>query len=206
MAQPRSAMENLTFPQALEMNLRGRAATPPNPKRAGWKYDSMPALVIEAGRGYSPQALTRPERHAAEEAIKLFHKAGFTFGYQRCFFNAQMLARFSRAGELVYVEGYRLDGDLRSLPILHGWVTINDKVVDPTATTVLEQAGAPEPRCVLGEYERKAYWGIAFDSKYVVKRSGSGGKDVISLIDDCQGGFPLLRDGLPTRSRQRRGR
>src|SRR5260370_2463562 len=96
MAQPRSAMENLTFPQALEMNLRGRAASPPNPKRAGWKYDSMPALVIEAGRGYSPQALTRPERRAAEEAINLFHEAGFTFCFQRCFFHTPILALLMR--------------------------------------------------------------------------------------------------------------
>jgi hypothetical protein len=132
---------------------------------------------------------------------------GFIFESKQCFFNAQMLARLWRGGELVYVEGYRLDARL-DIPILHGWVTINDKVIDPTAPgvrTIDEASG--EPGRVLGAFNGHAYWGIPFDPRYVVKRSGGGGKDVISLINDWQGGFPLARYGLPvptSRARRRR--
>jgi hypothetical protein len=166
----------------------------------------MQALVVGAGRSYSSQPLTTSEHRVVQDAIRVFHDRGFIFESKRCFFNAQMLAWLWRGGELVYVEGYRLDARI-GFPILHGWVTINDKVIDPTALgvcTIDEACG--EPGRVLGAFNGHAYWGIAFDPKYVGKRSGGSGKDVISLIDDCQGGFPLLRDGLPKRSRRRRGR
>jgi hypothetical protein len=198
-------MKKPSSAKLLERHLRAHAAGIPDPRRSGWKYASMEALVLGAGRSYSSQPLTTSERPVVQNAIRLFHNRGYIFESKLCFFNAQMLARLWRGGELVYVEGYRFDARLGS-PILHGWVTINDKVIDPTAPgvcTIDEESG--EPGRVLGAFNGHAYWGIPFDPRYVLKRSGGGGKDAISLIDDWQGGFPLVRDGLPPpRGRARR--
>jgi hypothetical protein len=156
----------------------------------------MQGLVAGGGRSYCSQTLTTGEHRAVANAISRFHKAGFAFEFKQCFFNAQMLARFGRGGGLVYVEGYRLDEHLPR-PILHGRVTINDKVIDPTAAVPHDHQDEKEPARVLGVFLACAYWGIPFDPKYVASHSGGGGKDLISLIDDWQGGYPLLRDGLP---------
>jgi hypothetical protein len=60
-----------------------------------------------------------------------------------------------------------------------------------------------EPARALGVFDGCAYWGIAFDPKYVANR---GGDDPTSLIDDWQNGFPLLRRWLPVPSADSRRR
>jgi hypothetical protein len=97
---------------------------------------------------------------------------------------------------LVYVEGYVMSGPTR-WPVLHGWVTINGKVIDPTFTTLeMIRSGRPEPGIVMGTFRNRAYWGVALDRKYVMDRSGGEEREFQSILDDWQRGFPLLRNGV----------
>jgi hypothetical protein len=97
-----------------------------------------------------------------------------------------------REAGLVYVEGYVLGSP--GLPVLHGWVTINGKVIDPTVVVRIDQQ---KPSVVMGIFRNRAYWGVAFDRKYVMDRSGGDGPFVGMLDTDWQRGFTLLRNGIP---------
>src|SRR5260221_12030052 len=80
------------------------------------------------------------------------------------YYNAQMLMWFGGPDKLTYVEGYVLDDRLRSTPALHGWVMINDKIVDPTvATRGMIKKRPKEPALVLGTFDERhrAYLGRA---------------------------------------------
>ena len=120
---------------------------------------------------------------------------------KQCFHNAQMmtLADSYRVHQRVkYHEGYVWTG---FMPILHAWITLDDKIVDVTLSTDPEStqrflAGdSPQGDLldrVLGvipdEWE---YLGVPMESEYVVSTMMKN-QESRSLIDNWQDGWPLL--------------
>lgn len=120
---------------------------------------------------------------------------------KQCFYNAQMMTladSYHETQRVKYHEGYVFTG---IMPVLHGWITLDDKVVDVTLSTDPEStqryfAGLPPQKDlmdrVLGVIPDKwEYIGVPMESEYVVglllKHMESR-----SLIDNWQDGWPLL--------------
>jgi len=121
---------------------------------------------------------------------------------KQCFYNAQMMTladSYHETQRVKYHEGYVWTG---IMPILHAWITLDDKIVDVTLSTDSESTqrffdGEP-PRedlmdRVLGVIpDDWEYIGVPIESEYVVgillKNMESR-----SLIDNWQDGWPLLQ-------------
>jgi hypothetical protein len=191
----RIATRRDTAAEALEAKLRALVAGPPSsPRIADWKFTCTAELVLRAGRPYYSEALTAAERAAVKTAITRFRTLG-PFEFKHCYYNAQALTWSGHELGLVYVEGYLMPG-ARGWPILHGWTTINEKVIDPTLTTLeMITSGRQEPSIVMGTFRNRAYWGVPLDRKYVMDRSGMD-RPFQSVLDDWQWDFPLLRKGV----------
>jgi len=170
--------------------LRDSAAVMDAQSRAdGWHCHSMERFVLELGRPYPSQPLTDEEAAVVEMAIESYRWGYGNFQHRECFANAQRLA----AGKLVYVEGYAWT--LSLYPVLHGWVTINGKVIDVTLPAENEDDLAlPEPRQVRGEFENRLYFGVPFLRSYVHQRAATTG-GLGSLLDDWKNEYPLLKNG-----------
>lgn len=166
------------------MNTLRLLATHQTTKRKGFKYNSCEEYVLSNGIAYQSQKLTGDELKLVLNAIG--HKK---FPVKQCFYNSMILA--SNNPELTYVEGYILSSRV-PLPILHAWITINNKIVDVTLRCY-ERKGRLG-YAVLGEFDEdtNAYFGVAFSRadvlKYMFETSSAG-----SLIDDWMRGYPLLR-------------
>lgn len=194
----------------LEAHLRGtiaareKAGVNPHPD---WRYRCTEDLVLKAGRPYRSMILTRREREVVSDTITKFHKMRFLFEFNHCYYNAQWLMRLGHDLGLNYVEGYCMDAATATKwPHLHGWVTINDKVIDPTVASLeMVKNGQKEPDLILGSFPTRAYWGLPFNRKYVMDRSGVG-HDFVGLLDtDWERGWPLHREGVgPAHPRGRR--
>lgn len=91
---------------------------------------------------------------------------------KHCFHNAQRLAR--RFG-YKYVEGYAISCEQLPIPIHHAWCVRDGKVIDPTWSPV-----------------GVAYFGVPFELEFVLEQI-RGNKDSISVIDNYEKRFPLLR-------------
>lgn len=96
-----------------------------------------------------------------------------------CFFNAQQLAK--GYDNLIYCEGfiYMYNG-YPDFPFLHAWCfDINTgKVVEPTLKNVDDET---------------EYFGIKFNKDYMFEITRGRGKEIISLIDNPEMNYPLLR-------------
>ena len=120
---------------------------------------------------------------------------------KQCYYNAQMMTladNYHETQRVKYHEGFVWTG---FMPILHAWITLDDKIVDVTLSTDPESTqrffdGEP-PRedlmdRVLGlipdEWE---YMGVPMESEYVVGILLEN-MESRSLIDNWQDGWPLL--------------
>ena len=81
------------------------------------------------------------------------------FERKQCFANSQRLVAAGPDGPLVYVEGFVYPKS--GIPIHHGWVGINGKVVD---VTLPDRATGS---VVLGEFSERIYVGILFSTRCV---------------------------------------
>lgn len=158
--------------------------------RPGEKYVSLEDYVAQNGRGFSSEALTSEELQIVTAAVK-------NFGLRRtqprqCFYNAQMIVTSDFTGTLRYCEGYASGN--ACFPVLHGWITINGKLVDVTWRLDGKPTSGALKERVLGVIpEGWEYIGVEFRTSYVydkMLRTHEAG----SLLDDWRGGHPLLID------------
>ena len=121
---------------------------------------------------------------------------------KQCFYNAQMMTltdSYHETPRVKYHEGYVWTG---LMPILHGWITLDDKIVDVTLSTDREATqrffdGEPPQEDlrdrVLGVIpDGWEYIGVPMDGEYVVSFMLEK-MESRSLIDNWQDGWPLLR-------------
>lgn len=142
--------------------------------------ESLEAFVLRRGVAYAPAALTPEERLVVAAARRRANRRGRSVTTPKlCFDNAQRLVMADITGALDYVEGYGIKLTL-GVPMLHGWVAISGKVIDPTWGDVW------------GEYTACEYLGVTFPTASVVERRARKGDDGCSMIDDWRGGWPLL--------------
>ena len=121
---------------------------------------------------------------------------------KQCFYNAQMITladSYRETPRVKYYEGYVFTG---FMPILHAWITLDDKIVDVTLSTDPEsglkfaQGQPPQEDLrdrVLGVIpDGWEYLGVPMDTDYVtstlLRHTAS-----LSLIDNWQDGWPLLK-------------
>lgn len=148
----------------------------------GFKYYSLEDYVLNNAKFYRSQPLTSDELKIVFRAV-----GRRKFLPKQCFYNSMILS----SRDLTYVEGYTFDVKI-PLPILHAWVTVNNKVIDVTLRCYSKKGKLGY--ATLGEFDEneRSYFGVAFTLSDVLKyttETHQGG----SLIDDWMRGYPLLR-------------
>jgi len=125
----------------------------------GPEQPSKERLLQEHGRRFESGALTKEEHEiVTHQAAKLGTPLD-RFERKQCFANSQRLVAAGPDGPLVYVEGFVYPKS--GIPIHHGWVGINGKVVD---VTLPDRATGS---VVLGEFSERIYVGILFGTRCV---------------------------------------
>ncbi len=170
--------------------------------------DPMARYLTDNGKTFThSECLTEEQQDLVETMCIAFEPQA-----KQCFFNAQYMSLMSSAqlGErLKYCEGFfcRKGG----IPVHHAWLTLDGKLIDVTLTTneyTVEQLtafmedGEELPRednlsdCILGVIpDGWEYFGVEFDAKKVAQDFMEREKS-FSVIDDWEGGFPVLKPYL----------
>jgi hypothetical protein len=161
------------------------------PPPEGWSYACMEEYVVEAGTNHASEPLTADELEIVLAAVDATRKR---FQIKQCFSNGQLLALFDPSGELVYTEGYAVG---RSIPMLHGWVTINGKVIDLTWRTKTKRSKGRLRDRIFGVLpDGWQYHGVGFQNDFLRERVLRREGEVWSVIDDWKEEWPALR-GFP---------
>jgi len=156
----------------------------------GWRYASMEEYIAEEGTTHASAPLTDDELEIVLDAVDA---SGKRFMQKQCFSNGQLLALYDPTGHLVYTEGYAVG---RTIPMLHGWVTINGKVVDLTWRTKVKRGHGRLPDRIFGTLpDGWEYHGVGFQNDWLRERIVRRG-EVWSVIDDWKEEWPALR-GFP---------
>jgi len=156
----------------------------------GFHYLHGQDYVLDRGSPFPSDSLTEDEVQVVLRAVDACPLKQFRYG--SCFHNAQMLASFDPYQALVYYEGYAI-GETNDTPVLHGWVSINHKVVDLTWSS--KQPWRPRLRNkILGTIpEGWAYYGAPFPTSALISRmcriEATG-----SFLEDDVYGFPLFQE------------
>jgi hypothetical protein len=162
-------------------------------------YDSQEKFVLTNGTYMTSSEPLTNEQYAylgmLSECIECLPK--------QCFHNAQLMTlvdSYNPSQRVTYYEGYVCKG---ITPILHAWITLDDKIVDVTLSTCSEAAQrlmgygyeAPQQDLrdrVIGTIpEGWEYMGVPFENEYVVGNLLKN-MESRSLIDNWQDGWPLL--------------
>lgn len=114
---------------------------------------SKEGLLLRVGREFVSQALTADELAMTQRAALFAGVELAEFPRKQCFANSQKLAMFDMSNRLTYVEGFVW---VAGIPIHHGWVSLNGKVIDVT----LRDRETSEP--IIGTFEGRVYYGVAF--------------------------------------------
>lgn len=148
--------------------------------------------LLKFGTPYVSQKLTFAERRVVLRAAR---QAAISFQWRECFYNAQLLVLADSTGQLTYAEGI----GTKTIPCLHGWATINGKVVDLTwrqgTYTEADEHDVSLGNRVWGEFPWE-YWGVEIPREYV-RRVQQKDKVAKSLLDDAENDWALLRKGSP---------
>ena len=156
----------------------------------GFHYYGPEDYVLDHGGHFASAPLTEDEMAtvlAAAKACRMRFQVG------QCFFNAQHLALYDTTGTLRYVEGLAMG--LSGFPVLHGWVTINNKVVDLTWRVIkpAKGKGVYRDRIVGIIPDGYAYHGVKFESEWIRARWDQYGM-AYSFLDDGEHGFPIFQE------------
>lgn len=165
------------------------------------RYRCIERFVLDLGAAFEPAPLTAAEDAIVDAAMRHYRLIVGEFSYRRCYENSQRLLACDGSGRLVYVEGFVWT--LRK-PVLHGWLSLNGKVIDVTGTP----KGRPvptEPPQIRGVFDRaeRAYNGVPFLRAYVQRRTRLGG-GWGALLDDEVNGHLLLENGGASAVQRRR--
>ncbi|MFI5296704.1 MAG: hypothetical protein ACHREM_01290 [Polyangiales bacterium] len=177
----------------LRAHLRAHAATIEASPLPGEVPGSVEGFVVAHGNPFASAPLTADEQRVVDAAIKEYRSIHRRFHPRQCFWNSQALLGNDESETLVYVEGFAWTHALK--PVLHGWLSLNGKVIDVTLpATTMKETKLREPRQVIGEFEGRTYLGVPFERAYVRQRRNETGSYGV-LIGDEEHGFPLLRLG-----------
>jgi len=157
----------------------------------GFHYLHGQDYVLDRGSPFPSLSLTEDELQVVLRAVDACPLKRFRFGH--CFHNAQLLAAFDPYQVLIYYEGYAI-GPTNDTPVLHGWVSVNHKVVDLTWTTPKVSRQGRLRTKVLGSIPQGwAYYGAPFPTAALIARMTRIGATGSFLEDDVYG-FPLFQE------------
>jgi len=178
---PDSSPLRLYLEQMARM-LKQARPTPPE----GYTYSSIEAYVLAHGKDYQSAKFTKDELAYARALMKKGR-----WPIKQCFSNSQqILLRESRESapsgmRLRYVEGYVTTG---IIPLLHGWLSLNDKVLDVTLRD--HSSGKRNLGTFAPNY---AYYGVEVSALLIqerIRKTLHWG----SLLDCYELNYPLLRE------------
>jgi len=159
--------------------------------------DNMYKLIGETGIDYHSTKLTSTERKFIEEVVQF---SGLECEARMCYHNSQfflynalsLLPRYPGI-EVTYIEGY-ITYTYLPLPIAHGWLLINDKVVDLTITQEEYDTNIDELEDrVIGRIpEDMIYLGIPIMSEDVVELIESK-SETHTILDDFRSSTRHIR-------------
>ena len=122
-------------------------------------HEPEAAYVLRHGRPFQQRELTPEERAFVEGCAARY---GRRFPSGACFKNSQQLLLFGDdEGRLRYVEGY---ASCSGIPWLHGWLTIGEKVIDPTWKLAKPRTTGRLRNITMGTWgdEPREYFGAEF--------------------------------------------
>jgi hypothetical protein len=181
----------------MEQMISSRGDSPP----FGRTHHTLAGWVHEHGESHESQPLTDDE---ITWLFRLLDAEGGRYRIKECYYNAQRVLLFANAWgfdehELSYAEGYAQS----IIPVPHGWLLLNGKVVDLTMRLrePLSRTSRVHRRRLrnraFGEFpETREYFGTVFPTESVLnfmRRTGTLG----SLIDDWPSDFPILDPHSP---------
>ena len=160
---------------------------------------TMFTVVLDEGFEFSSKPLDDSEKHSLACIIE---DASYMckFEQKECFHNAQMLvlAEDDLLDDLdhhiQYFEGYFIRENL-PIPIHHGWIAINGKVVDLTIRQDAEASSVEgfEDRAI-GEYPSDVHYiGIEIDKQDVLDRLKDS-SETHTILDDWNSKYRHLKD------------
>lgn len=155
----------------------------------GYHYQGGEDYVLERGGLATSQALTAEEKALVVRVMEQCPEKRFPVGH--CYRNAQVLVACDKSETLHYCEGWAMG--LVGIPTLHGWVSINDKVVDLTWRTVKPGRGRMGNRVWGVIPPGWAYYGALFPNNAVRSRIIRL-KSTGPFLDDVEHGFPLFKE------------
>lgn len=141
-------------------------------------YNGPEDFIFNNGIEFKSLGLTEIELN---HFMQVFEKSNQNKN-RECFYNAQLLTLFDDTNQIEYWEGYT---NSSSLPILHGFNVLNNKVIDVTHKI--------NKKPILGLFTEKEYIGVMFNKQLIQSRIMEG-KDSISFIDNYQEGWPVLKE------------
>lgn len=143
-------------------------------QQGAWSYCSFYDYVLDRGHAGRVEQLTGEEWNIASGVPGVYPRP------QGCFHNAQRVVLKDRSQQLVYVEGFAVCG---FLPMHHGWIEINGKVLDPTWSRDL---------CIPAE--GSSYFGVEFSRGEIKAARETRKKKVLwSIIDNWEAGWPEMK-------------
>jgi hypothetical protein len=158
---------------------------------AEWPHPSLAAFVLAHGRPFAVDDIGSAQRRLARSLVATHWRVHGPFQHREPALNAQRCLFLDDLERFVYAEGFVLD-DRAGYPEPHAWLSLDDHVVDFTATVPGEPARGSEPLQLIGVSEHRSYFGVRFRRDYVLRCTRETGR-LASLIDDWEHDFPLLR-------------
>jgi hypothetical protein len=153
-----------------------------------YHYTCFEDFVLRAGVRFESQPLTAEDRKIVKTACRVWKTAA----YGDCYMNAQRLVHLFERDDVRYAEGYAQGAAF--MPVLHGWVVLpSGAIYDPTWKP--EDHGGSDPSCgLLGVLPNGwAYRGVIFSHEEVTAHMEAT-QMWATMIDNWQGGFPLLKE------------
>ena len=164
-------------------------ATMPQPE--GFIYNCIEDYVLDRGTDAKKPGILLTE----DEATILWEvvdRRGARYKQKECFYNAQLLVLADESGQMQYNEGYASGRGF--IPVHHGWVTLNGKVIDLTWRTAKPNHHGRLRNRVIGAIpEGWEYRGVQFP-KSEIKRRIVESKMVEAFLGDYRNNFPHLRE------------
>ena len=146
----------------------------------GFRYSCIHDYVLENGRNFESASLTAEQSELVGSIVARMSEAAIP---KQCFYNAQILAMAFWSERVSYVEGFAICSI--PIPIHHGWVSVDGKVIDVT----WKEDGLP----IIGEFpEGRGYYGASVSNEFISDRCAELGV-AGTVLDDFERGFPLLK-------------
>jgi hypothetical protein len=158
------------------------------------QYICLEDFVLDRGHSYEQAALTPDELDWVHQLEGLWVNRYGLPKFKECFHTSQWMAYsmvpfLPRTVAVSYVEGYAIHNGL--IPMLHGWLAVNGKVVDFTWRTSPFEDGLTDAYTLGTWGEGSDYFGVKFSDDDVLTQVMKG--ETRSLIDNWEDGFPVLQ-------------